>query len=407
MNRNFSLIISVVVVLVLLGVWLYLLFSPDTDDGSVGPIEGSGEFAEFGDFGEDAPGNEFGSQNNAGNGQLGQDGEQEEIDPDILRQLTTRNVIGYVETVLNGQTYIVFMESGVGHIYRINMSTNVEERATVTTIPDAREAVFTSDATKVAIKIGNSTGINDLIIGTINFEEKTVETTPLAEQVSDFTISSDDKLLYTQVGNSSSVVQTYDFETTDSTVVFSTPFRESKIVFGATAEGPHYYYPKTSHLLEGFIYKVTGKKHTRLPITKFGLSAAYVGNNLVITYREGEGVSSVLYDEETDLFTDIVTQVVPEKCLFIEQLYCAQENSKGLKYNSVDRWMQGVESFSDSLNSIGTQSIDEFVNIENFSGRKVDVVEGVIGRYSKDWYFKNKIDNTLWIYELSRSSDVE
>ena len=122
MNRNITLILSTLVVVVLLAVWIYLMFFAAPKDQDL--IEGSGTYSEFGEFGEDDPDGTGVASDDSDDRGFGADTTDDgQYNPDILRQLTTKNVIGYREIDIASTTYVVYMESGVGHIYSINLGT--------------------------------------------------------------------------------------------------------------------------------------------------------------------------------------------------------------------------------------------------------------------------------------------
>jgi hypothetical protein len=100
--------------------------------------------------------------------------------------------------------------------------------------------------------------------------------------------------------------------------------------------------------------------------------------------------------------SELPITVIPEKCVSSnEKLLCAQPDNRKLQYNSINRWLQGVESYADSLWMIDEEP-EILIDITGFSGREVDVINGLVGTLSGDWYFQNKKDSSLWIYELSR-----
>ncbi len=403
MNRNITLILSAVVVVILLAIWLYLMFfsTSNTQD----PIEGDGTFSEFSDLGEDAPSG--GEDVPSGEADYGSDAtESEGYDPDILRQLTTKNVVGYREIEIASTTHIIFMESGVGHVYSINLETGEEARISATTIPNARAASFSSNGLVAAVKTGGSIGINPVSLAYIDLETNSLESTELElveAAVGQFEFTPNDELLYTTVNNSSVVARAFDLSSQSSETLFSTPFREAFVDFGSDIDGPHYFWPKTSHLLEGFVYKVSGGSFTRLPVDGFGLSANTFDELVLASYRDGSDLVTTLYNNTLSEPKLLETALIPDKCVASDKsLYCALPKNTTLQYKDIDQWFQGVESFTDNLWLISDESNQELIDITGHSGRNVDVKNGTIGNTSNDWYFQNKLDNTLWIYELSR-----
>ena len=410
MNRNITLIVSAVVVVALLVIWLYLMFFAGPRDQ--GPIEGSGTYSEFGGLGGDAegPGPDTAGTDDREGGLIGGDNpDTEAYDPDRLRQLTTKNVAGYREVEIASTTHVIFMESGVGHIYSINLSNGAEERVSATTIPEARVAEFSSDGSVVAVKTGNSSGVNPVSLAYVDFENQSIVLEPIEEQVAEFSFSEEDVLMYGVVNNSSVAIKTYDSGDGVSTTLFSTPFREAAVKLGPTPEGPHYFWPKTSHLLEGFVYRVEGETFTRLPVDGFGLSANAFGDKVFASYRNQEELVSVMYEPTMEAPAELSAVFLPDKCVDGEfVIYCAGPRDANLQFKDIDGWYQGTESFSDSLwVVISAASSEELVYIAGESGRNVDVKNGAIGVETGSWYFQNKIDNTLWVYEVLRLDEIK
>lgn len=403
MNRNITLILSAVVVVILLAVWLYLMFfaTPKGQDA----VEGSGAYSEFGELGEDAPGGGGNNGTGAGEGDGNSDYNPETgaYEPDVLRQLTTRNVVGYREVEIASTTHVIYMESGVGHIYSINLENGVEERVSATTIPDAREARFSKDGSLVAVKTGKGSGIQPLSLAKVDFVSQSVVLEQFENAVSQFAFTEDDILLYSLVNNNSVTTMSYNPDDQSSDVVFSTPFREVVVDFGTSVDGPHYFWPKPSHLLEGFVYQVTAEgAFKRLPVDGFGLSAAVFEDEVVTSYRDNTRLVTALLNPSLSSpeMTDFA--LVPEKCVGdSSQLYCAVPKNRTLKYNDIDRWYQGAQVYSDSLWLVDGDISNELIDVASHSGRQVDVINGALGVLSNDWYFQNKQDGSLWVYELS------
>jgi hypothetical protein len=405
MNRNLTLILSAVLVFVLLGIWIYIMFFADRSAPS--PVTETGEFANFDGLegGELVPGglDENGQPiaGGAGTDPINLDGEGE-YNPAVLRQLTTRNVAGYGELEVASTTYIMYMESGVGHIYGINLETGTEERISATTIPDTRAADFSPLAPLVAVKAGPSVGRNPLLLASVDVEAQTVVTKEVAPEVDQFSFLTDGTLVFSTVANSAVVVQSYDVDTEETATLFSTPFREARLVFGDTLTSPHYFYPKTSSQLLGFVYVYRDGNLERLAPSGFGLTAWGGANSALVTMRDGRGVASLLapVSGETATALDLVT--LPDKCVAKEAVfYCGVPNGS-IRLDSTDDWNKGLINYSDSLWSISATGSEELIDINSFSGRPVDVVKGSLGNLTEDWYFQAKADNTLWVYELSR-----
>jgi len=408
MNRNITLIISAVTVLILLCIWLYLMFFSNQTNTDLGPIEGSGSFAELGQVGNDASRLGDGDVRQGEGEGTNNDDEMmgEDYNPDILRQLTTRNVIGYREVTIASTTHVVFMESGVGHVYSINLETGVEERVSATTVPDARHAVFSSDGAMVAVKTGTNNGVNPILLGEIDYEEKTLSVDQVDEEVGEMTFTEDNNLIYTTITNNSVLGNVFNIKNETTAVIFDTLFREATVILGSTVAGPHYFFPKTNYTFEGFVYRVDEGRLTRLPVDGFGFTANMFGNTILASYRDKSDLVTIIYDQASEEKAELDVALLPDKCVGSdENIYCAIPKNETLRYDSINKWYQGVDLFTDSLWLVGEDG-EELIDITNHSGRNVDVVNGEIGEISSDWYFQNKGDHSLWIYELSEIADI-
>ena len=214
-------------------------------------------------------------------------------------------------------------------------------------------------------------------------------------------------ILYTSVTNSSVLARLYDSEAESTETVFETPFREATVDLNSTEAGPHIFYPKTSTVLESFVYEVTNGNLSRVPLDGYSFAAAVAGDTIIASSRTRSGMDTRQYDIETETTTNLSRVLVPEKCLATGgDLYCASETKDSINYQTLNQWFRGVEKFDDSLWHI-SETNTELVDIKDFSGRQVDVINGTIGAESSDWYFQNKNDNSLWIYELSRTLVAE
>jgi hypothetical protein len=227
----------------------------------------------------------------------------------------------------------------------------------------------------------------------------------LAEQVGDFNFINNDSVLYTTLSNNSVIIQTKDLTTNTTDTIFTTPFREAHILLGTEVAGPHYFFPKTNYQLEGFVYRYQQGQFDRLAIDGFGLAANSVGEQIISSHRDQQNLMSTLYNPTTNEMVSLATPLIPEKCFVVNtDIYCAIPNET-LRYDSINHWLQGVSKFSDSLWQVTPEENNLVINITAESGRRVDVIDHTIGTISGDWYFRNKNDNSLWIFELANITD--
>lgn len=377
-------IIGGILIVILIAIWMFLLFASDeqkTDVYNRFGISGSPEEGIF----------------------------EEVIDaiiPDVfqkqyLRQLTTKRVIGYTEVVTASSTLVYFVEGGTGHVYTIDpMIENSENRVSNITIPMATQATISADGTRIAIRSGNQTG-SSLTILIRNGE--LFDTYNLEEPVRDFTLSTNGDLLYTTAGESGLSGYIFDIDTRTTRALFEIPFREATIVWGGTAEGLHYVYPKASRYLEGYLYAVKDGRFSRLPASGFGLTAQDGGEYAIYSKLNNGSYESLVLNIESGKSDVLPGSFIPEKCTFSgTATYCAAGGAIEKNYDFPDNWYRGEISFADAIWEISTDGLWTNMVVDTFktTNRELDIISLTAGTQGKLLYFINKNDHSLWAYEF-------
>lgn len=382
MKRSFY-IVGIILIVILVVVWLFLLFANDDTKSDVY--------------------NRFGLEGSPEEGIF-----EEVIDaiiPDVfqkqyLRQLTTKRVVGYTEVVTASSTLVYFVEGGTGHVYTIDpMIEGSETRISNITVPVATKAVVSTSGQHVVVRSGNQTEAG-LTVLTRNGEN--IETYTLDEPTRDFTINSNNDVLYTISMAGGLYGKSLDLETKTTKTLFEIPFKEATVVWGDGPDDSHYVFPKTSRYLEGYLYKITAGKFTRTPISGFGLMAQAVNNQVIHTKIQNNSFSSTITDLETNYSQPLFLAFIPEKCTFgVGATYCA-EGGQATDYGFPDNWYRGEVSFTDSLWKVSASDTgaDFVVNTLEESGREIDVVNLTAGLDDLFLYFNNRNDQSLWVYEF-------
>jgi hypothetical protein len=394
MKQGTLIIIGAIIVILLIAIWVYLLF-----------------------FGTPKSANDIFSDFNLGGEETG----QEIIDPIIepeeepvvnmerprLRQLTTKPVIGFVETQTSTTSpiFVSYAEAGTGHIYTINLESGEEERVSNTTVAEASVATFSPDGKTVAVRARNDRRANELTIGSIENGELT--TRILKEQVYDFTLTSSSTLLYTVRDTTGLIARELNLLTNASSTVFSVPFFDATISWGKTSTDSHVVYPKTSYLLEGYLYTFTKGTMARLPASGYGLSALNGRSYITYTATRNYVPATSIYNKSTGERIASSLTLLPEKCgadiSRTQWLWCGAVKEEQ-EFEFPDNWYRGEVSFSDSIWLINLEDggAELVVNpmTEPNVRRGIDVTNMTAGESGYALYFINKNDNTLWMYEL-------
>ena len=381
-------IAGIVLILILIGVWLFLLFADEDTKNDVYNRFGISGTPEEGIF-------------------------EEVIDaiiPDVfqkqyLRQLTTKRVIGYIEVVQASSTLVYFVEGGTGHVYTIDpMIEGSESRISNVTVPVATKAVVADDGMHIAIRSGNQP---ESEVTVLTRAGETVESFTLDEPVRDFTITTNNDVLYTVAGGSGLYGKSLDLETNTTKTIFEIPFREATIVWGKGPDDSHYVFPKSSRYLEGYLYEIKAGAFRRLPVSGFGLLANGAPNEVLYSTLESDTYVSRLLNVEAKLAQDLPLTFIPEKCTFgVTLLYCGVSYNPN-DYGFPDNWYRGETSFADNIWKLSPQTLELnlVINTLDESGRELDMINPEAGADDRFLYFVNKNDYSLWTYEFPPNSN--
>lgn len=398
MKRPILIIIGAILVLILLFVWVYVLFFSDP------PQEGEEVFAEFpfGIGGQTFP-------------EEGVEGEPEEVVVDVtgeerLYQLTSLPVVGYQEIFTetgSSSNVVLFIEAGTGHIYSIDLQSGEESRVSGTTFSKSNKGAVTPDGQYAMLQ--SDLGLNaEFFVGTISSSSESIITTQINESIIDFVSTPENTFLYA-VQSPSSVTAKQYYPTSDTTeTLFTVPFREAVIVWGSTADSKHYVYPRASNQLEGFLYQSNNTSIERLPVSGYGLTG--IGSEDTILYNQlvdGE-YRSFLFKDDDNILLNLSSTFFTEKCsrLFSDssKLFCASEG-KQQNDKLPDDWYRGSVTFSDNLwlTDLQNSASTFLINVENETGRQLDIVNISSNLNDSRLYFTNKNDQTLWTYIVNET----
>lgn len=391
MNNKTLIAAGVIVIILLLAVWVYLMFfgTPKNPDDI------------FTDLG-------FGGGTDSGVVTIPPPPEEPEepvvnVDRPRLRQLTTKPVIGFVEVqaTTTDPILVLYTEAGTGHVYEINLTTGEENRISNTTVAEAAEAAFSPDGRTVAIRAFNHRRAGDLFVNSL----ATGETATIPNAEFSFTLFSSTTLGYTTRTEEGMRAVRYSIPSQVSSPLFTVPFFETSLTWANTPEATHAVFPKPSYALEGYLYTFTRGQMTRLPASGFGLTAMNTENYLVYTRTSDYTPGSYSYNKATREISSLPIVLIPEKCAPDRRdaaiIWCAHETTP-LPYDYPDTWYQGSLQFKDSLWKIDLNFSSAELLVDTFTetNRYIDVDKMHSGPSGSALYFTNKIDNTLWMYEL-------
>ncbi|MCD5381622.1 MAG: hypothetical protein LR008_03545 [Candidatus Pacebacteria bacterium] len=392
MKRPILIIVGAILVFILIIVWLYVLFFSS-------PKEDTDSFTDF-----DLANTEDVSFSAGEGGDYSNLPTVDVSDIQKLRQLTTRNTIGYQEVLgdKDSSAKVFYVEAGTGHIFSIDLVSGEESRVSKTTIPHSKKAAITPDGTYVLMQSKQGPR-SYVVIAQLSSTTDEMILGDNIENIIDFTETVDNTFLYTIQNTDSVTVNEHNPETSDTETLFTIPFRAVSIDWGSSASATHLFYPKTSSRLDGFLYQAKEGKVERLPIDGYGLSAS--GNGSFITYSKqtSQQYESFIYNQGLRESNSFGLDMIPEKCVFSDtssSSVCAI-SLENLGADSPDSWYRGEVSYSDDLWEINNEIFSATLLVDTLfeSGRELDIVNLSLGDQDESVYFINKNDSTLWVYE--------
>ena len=385
-------IIGIVIIIILTGILLFLLFASDSQKKDI-----------FNAF-------------NIGNTTTGDttlDGIIDSIIPGdntklaALRQLTIKRVAGAIEIKPTGSStepIIYYAEAGTGHVYSLNIINGQENRLSNITIPTAQKAALSSDGKYAVIATDSNAEGRTITIVTLPREGTELASDQLSELVKEFTITSDDMVIYTTVTADTLTGRVYNPDKKETRTLFTLPFKEATVRFGERSTDSMYAYPKTALSLEGYLYEINGGVVQRLPISGYGLGALSTNNTILYSVYKDGVYKSFLYNITSKSSLQTPVAVIPEKCLFLtEKIFCGTSSSQDLDPES---WYKGTKIISDILQLSDVSSADnQVVSVpQNEVGRDIDIINLTSSNDNVRLYFNNKIDGSLWIFDQSLSA---
>ncbi|MEK7462048.1 MAG: hypothetical protein AAB618_00530 [Patescibacteria group bacterium] len=378
MKKPWLLILAAIILITLIGLWLYLFFGGDEAKEDL--------YNTFGLVGDELQfdlGDVF-------------DDQATSTSP-YLRQLSLRQTIGYVALDASSSTprTVRFVEAGTGHVYSVNVEDGTEERLSNITVPSAETAVLSRDGAYAAISVGSElVTVITLPSGSTTLSSRVLNINPISTS-----FTSDDTLLYAVKEGRSVRGYSYNLKTTDTTNIFIVPFREAVVLWGDTVAGTHYTYPKTAADLEGYLYEIKSDTLARLPVSGFGLSAIANDTSIIYSITENGVYKSYTYNKASSETAPVNFLFIPEKCLVVDSGISCATDVASIYSGSVESWYRGETIFSDALwyTKPDTKFTTQIEPLSETAGRSLDAT--LLTTKSQVLYFVNHNDSSLWVYD--------
>ncbi len=321
-----------------------------------------------------------------------------------LQQLTTKAVAGFIaiKASTSTPTIVRYVEQGTGYIFDIDLNTGEEKVISQNTFPKVRQAVFSPDGQAVALTAVTGYERNTFVglIDTVNNKITGENIIPNANNIH---LPNNHSVKYTVESEDNLLGYTYDFVAGKLRQEFVVPFLAVKVLWQEDNET--YLYNKPTAELPGYLYKIKAGSYEATDIHGYSLTVENNSQFLGYSYQQNGSYQTKFKSISSGTEYDSPIVLVPEKCAFynktnLTQMWCA--NPIIPTSFDITKWYQGKISTSDYLWQVSVQQNQAVLlsDLEAVSGRPIDVKDLMITGDDTLLLFSNKLDNTLWKFDI-------
>lgn len=408
--RRTLIIIGVIVLVVALAAAVYFLFFANK-----GPAitAGTGENP-FGDTGSaSVPGaTDVGSTGTAG----------EEVAPHFVK--ITKGPVAYGALAFNYQrlvdvattststsipvkpvtvtaTEIRYAERASGNLYAYDVTERSITRISNRTLPGIQEASWTPDGATVFLRFLSHDSSKDQI-DTYALPSTGEGGYFLEPNLSEVAVTGSSTLVTVLPSTSGAIATVAKTDGTNAKTLFSSPLAALRVYGGKTYMAA----TKASASADGYGFSVGADgTFTRLlgPLKGLTMLPSPSGKTVLYSFRSGNAVTGGILEVTSHVATALPLGILPEKCVWAANetaAYCAVPRT--LSGTWPDSWYQGTTSFSDRIWKVDLASRTAVLVLDPLQVGKVDIdaVSLAIDPKSDVLVFTNRVDGSLWMYDL-------
>lgn len=311
----------------------------------------------------------------------------------------TDQTTGIQSNTIENAPAIRYVERSNGHVHEMFTDTKIDKEISISTIPAIYEATFSGTGNTTIYRYLDKT---DKIVESFFSTVGVPSGQYLPERIT--TVSADptsDTFYYMTINNSGETSGfLFNPDNSSTTKIFSSPFTEWNSEW--PVKNSIYLTTKPSWDTEGEMYSLNPNTglYTKILGGFKGLTTKISpdGNHVVYSKNTKEGLKLIAYNIKKASSIDLAQNTFADKCVFALNTidaYCAVPNLPPTNKNP-DNWYQGIESFTDSIYKINTNTgISTFIINTNIKDG-VDATNLFLDKTENYLYFTNKKDSTLW-----------
>ncbi len=323
-----------------------------------------------------------------------------------LVKLTDRPVAGATFATTSEGQVIRYAVKGTGHVYEISLTTGTENRISNRVIPQTVDVTWSPFGTRALFMTDKGGVKGDTFLTTLTKNDTgeawlDSEKMTFSDNVAFSTVG--DELFYSETtGNGNTTGFARNLRTNTTQTLFTVPFGENTILWDlwkSTSSSTHYVYTKPAIGFNGYLYTITKNGLSKIDGEK-NLSALRIDSDtLIVNKNSGKGSYSLLLTMQNGMGNFLSIQTLKEKCAgYDTTIWC------GSSVNAQDdsfpiAWYQGTVSYADSLYKIDTRNGQSFLALdpETLSRERIDITDLMVSSEGPV-IFKNKKDDSLWLF---------
>ncbi len=410
--RNKIIIISILVITLIIGVFIFIQIKNQTNPiNSTSPTLPTSSNSFFPQAAIKSIINVVSNLNSSIENGLTNLKEETDNKPEVnsnIAQLITPSVVdfGFLNNINQSTTSIIYVQKMTGALKTIPEEDWVNRDILLSS--EINKLSYTTTKTGVDIFNKKKDSLNFQKITIPKNASSTIQTKDLNQNIIDLFISPDNKQYLTiNHTNSRLNIELADINSSIITPIFSSPIKEWLIEW--TTPNIISLQTKPSSGLPGFLFHLNPQtkifKNVLGPINGLNSKTSPDGKKIIYSENSNGKLQTFIRDfsKDTNDLLDIST--FADKCTWIntEYILCAiPKNINTAAYP--DDWYNGKISFNDNLWIIDIKFLEP--NILNEYGKPlgtnpIDAINLKVAPDKKSVYFINKIDSSLWSFDLT------
>jgi hypothetical protein len=221
----------------------------------------------------------------------------------------------------------------------------------------------------------------------------------LPNQMRTFAFGYNNELLFTETSLGQTEGKGYLPSTATTRRLFTAPFVAHEMAWSESSSTNHIIYTKPAASMIGYAYEVSANGLKRFLYSGFGMTITQSGGVRFVG-RLIDGSYRAVIINSAGQGSESPAALIPEKCVAEQgKQFCASPFEL-TERNFPDTWYKGQFVSNDNIWEINGGNATLLAFPSRTLGRNLDVVDLRLSQDVQMLYFVNRIDNTLWLYEI-------